>query len=317
MIVEYANSTYDYAVDMKKTYTEELSTLKELTFDGWLVDIRDYVLDGTLSTQRRGPLELIESANERVVMLAIVLSANPDSLIELDVSDLYEGGWLSDVVIAESNTDISWTMDTTPPIILTEGVFDRKVLIDSVSLLRPEIASYLRFLDTGYKTEGGASAILKMLKSFAAAGISNRILVILDNDTAAREAISTIKNYRLPKNFGVVTLPIFDALKDYPTIGPQGLTGMDINGLAAALELYLGEDVLRNSDNALIPVQWTGYNSRMSTYQGELTQKSVVQKKFAEKISIARKHPELVKDQDWTGLELIIDNILLELSNLR
>lgn len=40
-------------------------------------------------------------------------------------------------------------------------------------------------------------------------------------------------------------LPDLEFLKSYPTLGPNGLANMDINGVAASIELYLGNDVLR------------------------------------------------------------------------
>lgn len=40
--------------------------------------------------------------------------------------------------------------------------------------------------------------------------------------------------------------------KKHPTLGPNGTSKMDINGLACSVELYLGTDILTRG-NGLIP----------------------------------------------------------------
>jgi hypothetical protein len=45
--------------------------------------------------------------------------------------------------------------------------------------------------------------------------------------------------------------PEIDIARDYPTLGTNGLSHMDVNGLAGSIELYLGADVLRDSDGVL------------------------------------------------------------------
>jgi hypothetical protein len=68
-------------------------------------------------------------------------------------------------------------------------------------------------------------------------------------------------------------LPPLDSLTAYPTIGPSGRADMDINGLAASVELYLGEDVLTDGEG-LCQVQWTGYDTALRQYQGQVLDKS-------------------------------------------
>lgn len=313
---DYSTGVYKKDRSMQELYAKELAELKLLTFEKWLKNIKKYILSDKISTQDEGPFEILDCANERIVLFAVILSCDPEAIIKLDVSDLYEGGWLNDLVSSPSDIDIAQTLDIMPPIILTEGVFDRQVLMDSIKILRPELVPYLKFLDTDYKTEGGAPAMLKMLKSFAAAGISNRILAILDNDTAALEAMTALRSNKLPSHFATMTLPVHELLNDYPAIGPQGMTKSNINGLAAAIELYLGEDVLRDG-GTLSPVQWTGYSNKMAAYQGELNEKSLIQKRFKQKVKLAKSDPSKVKSQDWSGLELILDAIIHRLSSLR
>lgn len=316
MIDSYTSEERSSVVDMAKIYKSELNEIKDLEFSDWILSIRAYKDDPDIFNYKNGPLELVENANERVALYAVLESFEHDSTVELDVSDLYDGGWISDEEDDINSVDISWNISVSPPIILTEGVFDRSVLLDTISLLHPEISDNIKFLNTDYKTEGGASAVIKMLKSFAAAGISNRILAILDNDTAAREAISTL-NIKLPDHFKIILLPDYTLLKDYPCIGPQGENNADINGLAASIELYLGKDILSAEGTSLLPIQWTGYSTSLRSYQGSIIDKAVIQKRYKNKIKEARSNPSLIAKQDWSGVELIIENIIETLSELR
>lgn len=62
----------------------------------------------------------------------------------------------------------------------------------------------------------------------------------------------------------------------------------DVNGRAASLELYFGEDVLRQTDGGLTSVQWTGYSKKQASYQGEILNKVQLQKRFRAKLKSAR-----------------------------
>jgi hypothetical protein len=104
----------------------------------------------------------------------------------------------------------------------------------------------------------------------------------------------------LPKNFGVLRLPDIEVARDYPTLGPQGLHCMDVNGKAASIELYLGHSSL-GGDQGLRPVRWTGYSHEAGAYQGEVEEKARVVQVFIENLdkytnplTARRAHPELV-----------------------
>jgi hypothetical protein len=104
----------------------------------------------------------------------------------------------------------------------------------------------------------------------------------------------------LPANIAIRQLPNLDFLKDYPTIGPSGAVRLDVNGLAASIELYLGEDVLKIDGENLSAVQWTGYDKEMNQYQGEVLEKTHLHARFKEKILLQRG----LKGQNGTLSEL-------------
>jgi hypothetical protein len=83
---------------------------------------------------------------------------------------------------------------------------------------------------------------------------------------------------------------------------------MDVNGLAASIELYLGEDVLRQ-DGQLVPVQWKGFNPILKQYQGEILEKDRIHKRFREKLSHLEDHPDFVNSGEWSGMRTVMEAI--------
>jgi hypothetical protein len=146
------------------------------------------------------------------------------------------------------------------------------------------------------------------LKAFVGSGIGNRIIALFDNDTAARVAMKGLQMIKLPDNFRVFTYPVLEFAKNYPTIGPGGLTNIDINGVACSLELYLGSDVLTVKDK-LSPVQWKGYDESLGQYQGEILNKKAIQKSFLEKLEKCCINHDEIEKTDWASIRLILQMI--------
>lgn len=136
------------------------------------------------------------------------------------------------------------------------------------------------------------------MKAFSAAGITNRIVVLFDNDTAAREATRALETTSLPPNIAVRHYPDLELLRIYPTLGPGGLASLNVNGLAGSIELYLGEDVLREGQDTLTPVQWKGYSEMLKQYQGEVMRKTKLHAVFHEKVARCRADSDALKPTD-------------------
>jgi hypothetical protein len=85
---------------------------------------------------------------------------------------------------------------------------------------------------------------------------------------------------------------------------------MNVNGLAGSIEMYLGVDVLKDADGTLSPVQLRSYIEGVKAYQGEVTDKAGIHKRFREKVKLAEASPSVVSDQDWSGLEAIIESLI-------
>lgn len=301
---------------------EQLKELQKLDYDTWVQQLDAYISsrrsleeeDTAWSSQNRGPLENIQDDDQRIILRAILEHVDEKEVVALELFDLVDGGLLDEQRISDLRK--SGEFFSGVPIILTEGTYDTQVLKSAIEILKPHIASYIRFLDYDFKNEGGASFAASTLKSFAAAGISNNIVAIFDNDSAAYEAVSALKGIKLPPQYKVIHYPDIALANNYPTLGPQGNVMMNVNGLAGSIELYLGTDVLKDDEGNLMPVQWKGYMSKIKSYQGEVLNKALVQKAFDAKLKNAKAHRKNVDTQDWSGLNAILDRLIETLSKL-
>ena len=191
------------------------------------------------------------------IWLVAVLRGQHEPVCENAIRDLVEGH-----------------PENAPRIVLTEGSTDGAVLKAALALLYPHLEGYYSFLDfESTRAAGGAGHLVSVVKAFAGAGITNRIIALFDNDTAAREAVRALQTVRLPPNFAVRHYPDLELLRAYPTLGPGGLTTLDVNGLAASIELYFGKDVLSDGQGGMIPVRWKGYSDALRNDQGEVGNK--------------------------------------------
>jgi len=251
----------------------------------------------------------------RLVIRLACEVAPPNTNVVQDLTDIvYSGGYYKeDEAVCEKETRalISAYPENSPIIVLTEGSTDAKFLQEALALLYPHLSAYYSFFDFhASRSPGGAGQLVSLVKAFSAAGITNRVIALLDNDTAAHEAKRGLNAIVLPSNISVLHYPNLDLLRSYPTLGPGGLEPLDVNGLAASIELYLGEDVLRTEHNTLIPVQWKGYNSTLRQYQGEVLHKEKIHDAFQEKLKLCKANPQELQDADWFGLSAILKKIL-------
>ncbi len=240
--------------------------------------------------------------------------AQEGSNVSVDLSDIIGGGWVKEDIAfaseAKKNLVANYPADT-PTIILTEGSTDIEFIKAGIELLFPYLVDYYTFFDfPAHDTPGSAGDVVKYIKAFASAGVSNRILAVFDNDTAATDAICGLETLDLPVNITYSQYPRLGFLESYPTLGPTGQAAMDVNGSAASIELYLGTDVLLGSDGTLTPIQWTGYNRRLRRYQGEVLDKRAIQDRFRQKITECRRDRTNLESSDWSGMRAIIEMII-------
>lgn len=181
-------------------------------------------------------------------------------------------------------------------------------------LFHPHLSDLVRFMDYGERPTGGAGPLVTTVRSFAAAGIANRVVALFDNDTAATDALRSLDRARLPDNIRVRQYPPLDLARHYPTLGPPpadaGVACADVNGLAGSIEMYLGRDILTLPDGTLRPVQWHAYIPGARQYQGEITGKQAMHDAYRAKIHAAETDPSCIAEQDWSGIHAIFDVVL-------
>lgn len=234
------------------------------------------------------------------------------SLVVQDITDLVDGGYydIKDQVCEGAIEELigDYLVDS-KVLILTEGSSDKNILEPALRLLYPHLADYYSFMDFGVsKAAGGASALVTTIKAFIGAGIGNRVVALFDNDTAAKIALKALKDIDIPSTIKLLHYPNIEICNDYPTLGPSGLTKLNINGLAGSIEVYLGRDVLE-IDGELTPVQWKGYENSLKQYQGEVIDKGAVQKRYLEKLRDCQNEPTKILESDWEGIRAIFKSI--------
>jgi hypothetical protein len=247
----------------------------------------------------------------RMLMRAAVEITGTDAEIVYDISELYTPADLdeSDLTGWARREMAEEFVINHKVVVLAEGHSDINAIRGSLQLLFPHLAEYYSFFDfTATKAQGGAGSLVGTIKAFVGAGIVNRVVALFDNDTAAKAALRSLK-LELPATVRVLHYPAAPWAEAYPTLGPQGLLTMDVNGLAAGLEMYFGMDVLRQPDGTLVPVQWRGYDEGMKQYQGELMYKTELHERFERKLQHCMEDPSFISQYDWTGMRLILDHL--------
>lgn len=220
-----------------------------------------------------------------------------------DVTDVYESGYLSVDEVPHASLEPSRErvdLAFTKILILTEGRSDQRLIETALRRFYPHLADLYSFVDfEGFRVEGGASPVGRLLKGLAGAGLSGRIIAIFDNDAAGHETLLSLKTVQFPDTIRVLTLPANQLARRYPTVGPTGAQFADVNGSACAIELYLGRRSL-TVDGALLPVRWSQWNPRSQRYQGELENKTQAAERFLAELeraqtpaALRRTYPEM------------------------
>lgn len=311
---------------------DKVKLIESITFDAYLGALRQVLAEGLrpkpfddhekpgLSAVVRYLLDDNDdylfgffASDIRCLIRAACEAAPRASEVTQDITDLVDGGYYApEEPVCQHSIDslIIGHLQNSNRIVLTEGSTDTQVLKASLRLLYPHLSDYYSFLDFDTaRVPGGAGQLASLVKGFAAAGIGNRIIAIFDNDSAARDARRSLSQLRLPPNIAVLSYPDIDLLRSYPTLGPSGNVNLDVNGLAASIELYLGADVLRRPDSSLAPVQWKGFIEPVASYQGEVLGKTDLQAAFLRKLAIAECDPAEQARQDWSGIDAILQVI--------
>lgn len=243
--------------------------------------------------------ECQSTANHLYVLLN---SVSEDTVVYYDLTSVIDNGWV------DSNP--SKLISNDKIIILTEGKTDTEFIKNSIELFYPYLSRFYHFINyEETKTEGSASILVNSIKSFVGSGIKNRIIALFDNDTVGNSESKKLHHIKLPENIKVLKYPELRFFREYPTIVPSGRINMNVNGLAGNIEMYLGEDVLK--DDALdefYPIYWSNYDFKMCQYQGSINHehKLSIQEKFRGKLKEASSNDTDINNTKWNGIKSIL-----------
>ena len=302
---ELKSSDHQYKEIFGERSRREASILRSLTPDSWIHGLRligESRLEPSYSSIDTGPhagtllgymlsnewLGFPKDEPFAALRLAMESSNEAQQLI-YDLTDLVWSEYFElddDFVKYGMTVSADEYRSKSKTIVLTEGKTDAWILPESLHILFPHLEDYYSFLDfESTKYSGGAASLVNTVKSFSGAGVVNNIVAMFDNDTAAHESCKNLKSAIIAPNIAVVTLPELEHLRNHPTIGPSGPVRCDVNGTAASIELYLGDDVLMSDNQHLTPIQWTGYNKTMKRYQGKVIEKDRLHQQFKKKLA--------------------------------
>lgn len=222
-----------------------------------------------------------------VVLRILAENADFDQLVvSWNYADVVEGGWVSADSVRPSGPGWKW-------LIVTEGSSDTLVLQKAILTLLPDIADFFDFIDMAAGNPfPGVGNIVAFCRGLARIRFDNYMLIVLDNDTAGRAALSAIQALGFSSNVRVTCLPDLEQLRSFKTIGPSGEAVEDINGRASAIECFLD----LHGDGGQPKVRWTAYDKNLKTYQGELVEKESYQRQF---------HQRFGRDPSYDSTKLV------------
>ena len=191
--------------------------------------------------------------------------------------DVIEGGYVEKGEVFEPLSDASKFL------IVTEGSSDSAILKTSLPIVAPDVADFFNFVDMkdNYPFSGTGN-LVNFCKGLAAINVQNKIIIVLDNDTAGQEAFRSLQDLKLPRSMRILQLPYLDAFSSFPTLGPSGSSTEDVNGRAVAIECFLD---LAFGPGVTSAIRWTSFNPRCQAYQGELVSKEKYAKGFFDSVN--------------------------------
>mgnify|MGYP003291791179 CR=1 FL=1 len=254
---------------------------------------------------------------EPYVFRLILESCADDDEIILDFSNLEN--WAEDCI----SKALSAAGNIEKTIVLVEGTSDKEILEYSLKMLYPHLSDLFYFMDFGddygAKREGGTSYVIKNLKTFYFSKLNTKFIAIFDNDAEGYQSkcalLTEIKNW--PDNFRILLYPENKLFHKYPTLAPNGKIIMDnINKKACSIELYLPDSIIKE-DGKFSPIEWEARKkirnidgNEEALYQGVITQKDDIKKKFHKLRKAIDKGEKEFVDEEWLRMKQLLDAIV-------
>ena len=230
---------------------------------------------------------------------------NLDSAVVWQYGPLVEGGWARmDEFFPEARRAQTF-------LIATEGSSDVHIIKHALSLLKPEIVDFFRFIDVNESHPfSGAGNLLKFAEGLVKIDVHNQVVFVFDNDAEGRYANQRLARLRLPQNMRAMLLPDLPEFRSFSAVGPEGPVTTDINGRAAGVECYLD---LAFEEASPPTVRWTTYKVEIGAYQGALEHKERYTKRFM------KQRPESLTSgrYDSRKLGVVLEALVTQCSAMR
>ena len=254
---------------------------------------------------------ILELGDDRLVLALLLPQFRSNVACKLNLTELIMSGWLdySDDLVEHATTALQAETKTSGKVVvLTEGSTDAAFIQAAMHATAPHVEEYFTFLDFGSDAPGGTSWAVNLARGLAGASIANRVVVVLDNDAAGREAERQLRLSRLPASFAVVTLPDQPFAQMYPTQGPSGQGLEDVNGRACTIEFMFGPTIMSQANNDVLPpVRLRAYIDKVDDYQGELSGKRRVQEVIR---SLAKQDPTTWPADALQACKLVTEKLI-------
>lgn len=239
-----------------------------------------------------------------VLRLLAEQEANLDAKVLWQYGPLVENGW------AKASEFVSGARRSQTFLVATEGSSDAYILKHALTLLRPEIEDFFRFIDVSERHPfPGAGNLLKFAEGLAKIDVQNQIIFLFDNDAEGFDTYQRLLKLKLPlpPNMRSMLLPELEQFRSFPAQGPEGVNNADINRGAAGIECYLD---LTTGQYPPAKVIWTNYKKELDTYQGALEFKESYIEEFM------RQTPSAISagDYDASKLRAALDALVNECS---
>ena len=254
-----------------------------------------------LASFRRSDGEFFENLDPYILLrLLLENPSNRDAQVAWRFADVLDGGWVSEADLAPCLTDEARIL------VVTEGSSDSTVLSRSAPMVASDIADFFSFVDMSENYPfTGTGNVHRFCQGLARLRILNKVLVVLDNDTAGREAFQLIRALDLPATMRVTVLPDLQECETFRAHGPAGEQTQNVNGLAVSTEMFLDLSVGGPSPPA---IRWSAYNDRLGQYQGALIAKDSYLRHFVHMSSVPPTY-------DLSKLRLLWDHLYSTCSN--
>jgi hypothetical protein len=235
-----------------------------------------------------------------------MLQALGDKGCNADAELVWGYGELVDNGYEEESAFLAGAPRSSRVLVATEGASDSRIIRRGLDVLRSDVSDFFHFVDVNESHPfWGTGSLVKFAEGLMRIDVQNRILFVLDNDAEGRDAELRLRNFAMPENMQAMRLPDHASFQAFPTLGPQGVSAIDINGRAAAIECYLD---LKLPSYAPAQVIWSNYKKDVDTWHGALDFKESYAKHF-----FHQSDDDLRSGgYDTSKLEAVLDALIVE-----